>query len=870
MATISSRLYSTGTLAVNSSFDEVTFNPNSGVIKNLFVASNDFSYAGYGRTITANATVAPDGTTTGTLFQETFSNVASYYGASVRHVTLQAGATYAISLYLKDYSGDRQISLGLGTNPCGAGKYSYGLFNPQTKTASVFLNTGGVPTVSMADVGNGWLRCTVVASPSFTWPAVGASGGLDIQLMKNGLNGYASNGNTSGVYLWGAQIEQITGPNIATIYTATINDGTNNVAVAPSLTIKNNPSGIYTFKEFDEVSYNVNSGVVKNLVSWSEDYTQTAWSSLYANVTVTTSTVAPPFGLGTVYKLNDNTNLNYHVLRESVTVATNVPYVLSAYVKPAEVGNIELSISNAGGTNFNVNTSSINFNYGGATGGITTVGNGWYRLWTSGSGAFASTLVNILTSSGGNTNYAGTGGGLYLWGVQLEPGTIPTEYVPTNATAVINRPLDGYRNLVTYSEQFDNANWFKSSASVTANSIVAPNGTLTADLIYNNTAGQTGYIEHSPSTVTSGTTYCYSFFAKASTASVVNILLYGSSFNSNSSHVGRSYDLSAGTVSTLAGTIAPSYSGIVPIGNGWYRCWLAHTATMTASTTIAQTIRMNSSNLNDGIYAWGYQIEANATSPGQYQAVTTANTLVYSSTAQKISRSGSYYVGGEFDEYTGASIVDGSLKVWIDAGQTISYPGTGTTWTDISGNGNNATLGGSPSPVFYSAPRPYSSDADTMMFVANGAAQFSIANSASITSSTFTLNFWTRTNSLRAGDKYNNAISLREIFQNMGYRLGVNTNGTPAWWSDQSGGNIALVSNTAITLGKVYNLAVTYDGTTATMYLNGSNVGAKIGTCFMSNANVSTTPLYIGGNNQGLLGQDGTYTAFSFYNRSIS
>jgi hypothetical protein len=38
-----------------------------------------------------------------------------------------------------------------------------------------------------------------------------------------------------------------------------------------------------------------------------------------------------------------------------------------------------------------------------------------------------------------------------------------------------------------------------------------------------------------------------------------------------------------------------------------------------------------------------------------------------------------------------AIIMDG-LKLYLDAGQTSSYPGTGTVWTDLSGNGNNGTL----------------------------------------------------------------------------------------------------------------------------------------------------------------------------------
>ena len=37
-------------------------------------------------------------------------------------------------------------------------------------------------------------------------------------------------------------------------------------------------------------------------------------------------------------------------------------------------------------------------------------------------------------------------------------------------------------------------------------------------------------------------------------------------------------------------------------------------------------------------------------------------------------------------------IQDSSLKLWLDAGNPLSYPVTGTLWSDLSGNGNNGTM----------------------------------------------------------------------------------------------------------------------------------------------------------------------------------
>ena len=40
--------------------------------------------------------------------------------------------------------------------------------------------------------------------------------------------------------------------------------------------------------------------------------------------------------------------------------------------------------------------------------------------------------------------------------------------------------------------------------------------------------------------------------------------------------------------------------------------------------------------------------------------------------------------------------ITSNLILHLDAGNTSSYPGTGTTWTDLSGNGYNGTLTNGP------------------------------------------------------------------------------------------------------------------------------------------------------------------------------
>lgn len=46
--------------------------------------------------------------------------------------------------------------------------------------------------------------------------------------------------------------------------------------------------------------------------------------------------------------------------------------------------------------------------------------------------------------------------------------------------------------------------------------------------------------------------------------------------------------------------------------------------------------------------------------------------------------------------YRGPQIIRDGLVLYLDAANIKSYPTTGTTWTDITGNGNNATLVNGP------------------------------------------------------------------------------------------------------------------------------------------------------------------------------
>lgn len=160
-------------------------------------------------------------------------------------------------------------------------------------------------------------------------------------------------------------------------------------------------------------------------------------------------------------------------------------------------------------------------------------------------------------------------------------------------------------NLLTYSEQFDNAAWTKQNCTVAANTVVAPDGTISADTL---TVGPTGYapITRGGITITANTAQTISLYVKAGTGTSFTLTLANASLSSGYSTV---FNLSTGTVTSLTptGTASSGASTITPVGNGWFRATL--TAIIDTSTTAARIDILFGLGLT--AYLWGAQFESN-------------------------------------------------------------------------------------------------------------------------------------------------------------------------------------------------------------------------------------------------------------------
>jgi hypothetical protein len=181
----------------------------------------------------------------------------------------------------------------------------------------------------------------------------------------------------------------------------------------------------------------------------------------------------------------------------------------------------------------------------------------------------------------------------------------------------------GATNLLARSQEFDDAYWTKTTATISANATVAPDGTTTADKLIGNNLSTSSDVARAV-TVTTATVYTSSFFAKAGESSWVQLIATGTTGTSPARLWVNLATGALGTNNSGFGT-----ASVQSVGNGWYR--ISATFTTTGTTTNYIITNATGDNINgfagdgtSGIFLWQAQLETGsvATSP----IVTTAGT----------------------------------------------------------------------------------------------------------------------------------------------------------------------------------------------------------------------------------------------------
>ena len=166
-------------------------------------------------------------------------------------------------------------------------------------------------------------------------------------------------------------------------------------------------------------------------------------------------------------------------------------------------------------------------------------------------------------------------------------------------------------NLASYSEDFDNAYWTVSNATITSNSIVAPNGTTTADTISGTTIGAEPRARQTTAQIGSSV-YSLSCYAKKGTVDWVILRNIAVNLGGGSR---TWFNLNTGVVGTTNSGISAT---IESVGNGWYRCTIYGTtdASPTNLIDIAPAPADNDFTTNasgENVYIWGAQLNIGAT-----------------------------------------------------------------------------------------------------------------------------------------------------------------------------------------------------------------------------------------------------------------
>ena len=195
------------------------------------------------------------------------------------------------------------------------------------------------------------------------------------------------------------------------------------------------------------------------------------------------------------------------------------------------------------------------------------------------------------------------------------------------------------------------------------------------------------------------------------------------------------------------------------------------------------------------------------------------------------------------------SIVLNGLVLYLDAANIKSYPGSGTTWTDLSGRGNTGTLTNGPT---------YSS--------ANGGSLVFDGVDDYVSGSIPTINSWSMTLWYRSTDITSNPVfypfsGTPATGLGFGGTFGVTTNNR---WYFLDGTNALSSANTAVTTNIWYYLVVTKSSTTYNLYTNGSLSLTTTG------VDVSLTQYNLGRRGDAVWYSKGNIAQASIYNRALS
>ena len=256
------------------------------------------------------------------------------------------------------------------------------------------------------------------------------------------------------------------------------------------------------------------SPAVLNVLKNSELFTS-QWSlSGSLSVALTTDgTKAPDGSTPTIMNEGVSSPAAQKVLFQTTTYPVSVinkPFTGSVYVKAGTRYRGRFLVyggSEFFGVTFNLQTKvlsssgSVNLAVISSS-SITDVGNGWYRIVVSGyftsSTANATGLYINIGDDTGNVVHTGESKFFYVWGTQLEEGSVATPYIKTESTGFVLGDQDARKRLVPGAQGFGvtGATYSSVSANLLSKRTATAYGTIVIPPNKGNSAPVIAYIEN--------------------------------------------------------------------------------------------------------------------------------------------------------------------------------------------------------------------------------------------------------------------------------------------------------------------------------------------------------------------------------------
>lgn len=220
-----------------------------------------------------------------------------------------------------------------------------------------------------------------------------------------------------------------------------------------------------------------------------------------------------------------------------------------------------------------------------------------------GSSAGASTYASLSTQSPGTmltTSCVPYGTTVYASLLELiNTSVMVGDYIEVPYISLARCALvDNGSNTLLYSDQFDNAAWTKTRSSISANSVVAPDGSTTADsLIEDATATNTHQVQRAFTVASAAADITGSISVKAGTRTWMRVVLSEATGSTGASVYVNLSTGALGTISTGANW-SDQRNFVVDQGNGWYRVHIVARKTNAATSIFLRADLASADNTN--------------------------------------------------------------------------------------------------------------------------------------------------------------------------------------------------------------------------------------------------------------------------------